>query len=72
MRVFIWEDAENVTDRYHAEGGIVVFAETIKRARELVEQECGDKCSAINSKPIIRNVEGGKEAIYIFPNAGCC
>ena len=39
MKVFVWERADHVTDNWHTEGGLVVFAETEERARELANAE---------------------------------
>ena len=72
MRVYIWEEIEKCTDNYHSEGGVVVFAKSLKRARELANAISGCKISEGEKPDHSRGVSGGKEDVYIFPNAGCC
>ena len=35
MKVFVWADVGQCSDSYHSGGGVVVFAETEQRAREI-------------------------------------
>jgi hypothetical protein len=73
MKVFVWQEVDKCSGNYHAQGGVVVFAETEERARELARVH--DKCCQIapNEMPDeVREVAGGEEAVYIMPNAGCC
>ncbi len=81
MKVFVWNRIKQATNSYHAQGGVVVFAETEERARQLAAER-GDvdyftkepACViATNEKPDdVREVIGGKEAVYIMRDAGCC
>lgn len=71
MKVFVWERVEHCTDNYHSEGGVVVFAETESRARELTYLK-GCKIESNELPDDIREVQGGSEAVYIMPDAGCC
>ena len=72
MKVFVWERVDQASSNYHSEGGVVVFAETEARAREIANKQSG--CSiAENEEPDeARDVSGGNEAVYIMPDAGCC
>lgn len=72
MQVFVWPCVEKATDSYHSEGGIVVFAETEDRARELANAESGCLLSTGELPTDVREVAGGTERVFIFPNAGCC
>lgn len=68
MQLFIWEDLENLTDRYHPEGGCVVIADNIERALELLPKDCDAK----RKNPSVFNVQTTEEKVFIFPDAGCC
>lgn len=72
MKVFVWERIDQATCAYHPEGGLVVFAETEERARELADKEYGCKLSAEELPDEVRSVEDGPERVFIFPDAGCC
>lgn len=37
MRLFIWQRVDNLTYHYHPEGGLVVVAKDLERARELIK-----------------------------------
>jgi hypothetical protein len=74
MKVFVWKYIDHCSDDYHPEGGVVVFAATEERARELANKEPG---CAIRPKEMPDDVrelasESGGECVIIFPDAGCC
>lgn len=72
MRVFVWERVEKCTDNWHTQGGVVVFAETEERARELANGIPGCHIESHEHPVEDRTVRGGLERIYLFPDAGCC
>lgn len=41
MKIFIWNELKEVSDNYHAEGGLLIIAESIKRAEEIAKYETG-------------------------------
>ena len=60
MNVYIWESIEFVSDNYHDGGGLVVVAESLDAARELlrVETESTGYGGAIfKTKPVPDNCE---------------
>lgn len=76
MNLYIFENAEKVSDHYHSGGGLVVIAKDIKRVKELVLQTNGE---AVLSDEDIANAnmyelknDNENETIYFFPDAGCC
>jgi hypothetical protein len=71
MKVFIWSYVSELTDNYHSSGGLVVFANDIERAMELAIAQ-GVEFSADEVPDDVRVVDGGAEAVWIMPNAGCC
>ncbi len=72
MKVFVWNYVSQVSDNYHSGGGLVVFAESETRARELANLDHGVNLLATEMPDDVRVVEGGQEAVYIMPDAGCC
>jgi len=72
MKVFVWERIDNATDNYHSEGGLVVFAETEERARELANAQSGCKLMPEEAPDEVRDVDGGEEKVFVMPDAGCC
>lgn len=72
MKVFVWERIDNATDNYHSEGGLVVFAETEERARELANAKNGCKLTPEEDPDEVRDVDGGEEKVFIMPDAGGC
>ena len=72
MKVFIWESVEKCSDRYHSEGGVVVFAATEYRARELANSQKGCCIQEDENPDYVRPVEEGDERVFIMPDAGCC
>jgi hypothetical protein len=72
MNVYVWNRVEKCTDNWHTEGGIVVFAESMERARELANAHKGCVIADDEAPDDVRRVDGGNEAVYIMPDAGCC
>ena len=70
MKVFVWSYIDHATDSYHSSGGVVVFAETIERARELAAA-AGAQIGKNEAADEVRDTTGD-EACYIMPDAECC
>lgn len=71
MKVFIWKRLEKVTDNYHPEGGLVVFAEDIERAITIANEVNG-VCLSIENEPTRVSESEGIEQVIVFRDAGCC
>lgn len=73
MKLFMWDYVGNATSNYHDEGGIVVIAETLERAREMISSDKErEKCEALTKEPdLVRECEG-PEHISVHKDAGCC
>ena len=83
MKLFIWKLVQNLTDREHSTGGLVVVADNEDRARALVRAH---KTEGYNSKSmhtpqlsdsykpdiVLQLADGAAEMVLDFPNAGCC
>ena len=72
MKVFIWQRVEKCSDNFHEEGGVVVFADSEARARELANQQPGCAIRADEMPDEVRDVAKGAERVFIMPDAGCC
>ena len=72
MKVYVWLQIANCSTAYHCEGGVVAFAETEKRARELANANPGCCIKEDEMPDTVRDVIGGEEAVYLMPDAGCC
>ena len=72
MKVYIWQRVGECSDNRHSSGGVVVFAETEGRAREAANELEHCKIRPGEAIDVVREVRGGEEAVYIFPDAGCC
>ena len=71
MKIYIWKRLNNVSSNFHSDGGLVIIAESLEKAKELVSQ---DKYIVINEEPdIVLEIEDSAVPEYIvFPDAGCC
>lgn len=72
MKVFVWHQVDKCSDSYHCEGGVVVFADSEDRARELANSEGSCAIRADEHPDRIAECEHGPEQVFIMPNAGCC
>lgn len=72
MRVFVWKRIDTATRSYHSEGGLVVFADTEERARELANEQSGCHLMPEEAPDEVREVVGGGEMVFIMPDKGCC
>ena len=72
MKVFVWECVDQCSGSYHSDGGVVVFAESEQRARELANAKEGCAIKPEEAPDDVRDVADGGERVYIMPNAGCC
>jgi len=71
MTVFVWQNV-TVSDHYHSEGGLLVIADTERRARELAYKT--PNVDVGNDQPAYAWPLAGDadELVLTFPDAGCC
>lgn len=73
MKCFIYEDLEKVSDNYHENGGLVVFAKSIDRAVIIANEVSGVVLDKSDTPNVIVDVDSKKqESVHVFPDAGCC
>lgn len=85
MRVYIIQRVENLTDRYHGEGGLAIVANDDEHAKVLFEEYANGvrKDGWYDFTPVVTDTEWQSAKVYelaqdaepevfIFPDAGCC
>lgn len=72
MRIFIWKRIkEGLTYYDHSGGGLVVVAESLPAALVAAGAQTASTPSTLPDA--VYNVEDSvPEAVYVFPDAGCC
>lgn len=75
--VFIWDEVDNLTHNWHDDGGLVVVAVDLAKARELIVDNgrIPASCTALtdppdHTYPLKRGTYQDK--VFVFPDAGCC
>jgi len=74
MNIFIFEDISKVSGVYHSEGGLVIIANDINHAKEVIMDDhwiriTDKEWEAVESFDLKDNVE---PKYWVMPNAGCC
>lgn len=75
MKIFIFEEVERVSGRYHSEGGLVIIAKDLQSAIDLAQE---DKYKKLQSHEIEKVVsydlldDDVDPRLWVFPNSGCC
>ena len=84
MNLYILEEVERCSDRYHDAGGLVIIAKDLYHAKLLIETENRRRINNGQSRLYVITAEQWREAreltlrspaepeIIVFPNAGCC
>lgn len=74
MKIFIFSDVEQLTDRYHSGGGLVVVAENEENVKELIKDHPYIELTEVDWKYVdIYDVTTEVDSeVYVFPDAGCC
>lgn len=73
MKIFILEYVEQLTGNYHPEGGLVVIADNLERAKEICGEQDGCEPSEKEwDKAVVYDCTAIEEKIFVFPNTGCC
>ena len=82
MKIFIWNDTDPVSSNYHDDGGLLIIASDLIRARELWSEyvdnldEWGkfeDKSAAHDDPNHTYFTDPDtEETVLVFPDSGCC
>ena len=74
MKMFIFEDVNQVSDNYHSEGGLAVVAKDKEHVYQLIE-EYGDieiTEDEWQKAWFYELVDNADPRVFVFPDAGCC
>ncbi len=79
MKLFMWDHVEYATAFYHHEGAVMVVAADLPAARVLIAHRTegfnqpDEPCEALTTDPDrLYDVGDVCEAIYVYPDKGCC
>ena len=83
MSIYIWERVNMMSDYYHSEGGVVVVAKSLERAREIAREHFNPEeehetltdydTTVFDTEPQkVFRVTSKEEYYCDFPDAGCC
>lgn len=73
MMVFVWKELNQVSRRYHCEGGLMVVAENLAAARVLANATDGVVVEDTDAPTYTYVVQDDAEPrVVVFPDAGCC
>lgn len=86
MNVYIWESVRHLTDAEHDAGGVVVSAQSLDQARDMLRSSTSWSNNLRRDAPIPRACEAFTDgpdmvypvagdalsAVFLFPDQGCC
>mgnify|MGYP001157835008 CR=1 FL=1 len=73
MKIFIFENVSELTDRYHSDGGLAVIAKDRKHAEKMTVNVHIEITESEWEDVIVYDLKHEEEPrMYIFPDAGCC
>jgi len=76
MKIYIWFDVSGLTYHYHDNGGLVIIAPSLEKAREffLVEHPEQAECEMLTIEPdeVLDLKDEITSRVYRFQDAGCC
>ena len=73
MKAFVWKRIEKVSNNYHEDGGLLIIAENLRRAREIAITRDGTPMIGVADEPdFIFEATAYQEEVIAFPDTGCC
>lgn len=84
MKIFIFENVQELTHNYHSGGGLVVIAESEEHAKKVIQDHNENNQSwlvenaQVSDKDWLSVIthelkDGSAEPrVFVFPDAGCC
>ena len=83
LNIYIWERVNMMSGNYHSEGGVVVVAKSLERAREIAKEHFNPEeehetltdydTTVFDTEPNrVFEVSSSEEYYCDFPDAGCC
>lgn len=80
MNVYVWESLNKMSESYHCDGGLVVVAESVEKAYELLRAKDRDGYTVPEDSDVFKTEPDAtyptepiySPRVFTFPNAGCC
>lgn len=81
MNVYIWDRLECVSANYHSGGGLLIVAESLEAARQIIAEKLDDpgprypvNCDGKTVDPtvVLPTSDNASPMMMVFPDAGCC
>lgn len=74
MNVYVFERIGKVSDYYHEEGGLMIAANSVERAKEMIDAKPFVKVTDEEWAEVlvIAAHPDTEESFITFPDAGCC
>jgi len=74
MNIYVFEDIEQVSSNWHTNGGLVIIADSIDHAKEVIVENIWIKPTAEEWDSVSSFALSKREEprYWIMPNAGCC
>lgn len=74
MTLFVLDNVDELTSRYHTEGGLVVVASDLDAAKALVAATCTEAKITDDewAAAVQYHVDDAEPRVFVFPDAGCC
>jgi len=74
MKIYIFNEIEQVSCNYHSNGGLVIIAKDIEHAKEVISvdsdvQPTENEWKSVEVYDLAENVE---PKFWVMPDAGCC
>lgn len=72
--MFVFTRIDQVSDNYHAEGGLMIVANNQEHAKEMIKEEKDIEITNEEWEDVkVYDLAGDyKPRIFVFPDAGCC
>lgn len=74
MKLFLFNDVEQVSGRYHSGGGLVIIAKDRQQAEEVIAKTDTIEITDEEWNEVVVYGLAGEPSptYYVFPDAGCC
>jgi len=74
MYIYILEHVEELTERYHCDGGLVIVGKSLDDAKKIVSKDKYIKPTDEEwNAALVYGLDGEADRKYfVFPDAGCC
>ena len=74
MKTYVWHNLENLTDRWHTEGGLLIITdgEPLTDWLKYRDDRTPDLREDLPEPDLTFNCDATEKAVYVFEDSGCC